>query len=153
MSPGHLKETARPPRSKAGKVPYNVYTSGCPTRLVLDRLADKWAVLIIGRLDKSPLRFNQLRREIAGVSQKVLSQTLKNLERDGLVARKAFPTVPVTVEYAITPLGLTLKDTLQALGRWAEMHMDTVLAAQRQYDRRVPVTTDPRRVDGREKFA
>ena len=139
MSPGHPKETGRPTRSKRGHVPYNVYAAECPTRLVLDRLADKWAVLILGRLDEAPLRFNQLRREIGGVSQKVLSQTLKNLERDGLVARKAFPTVPVTVEYAITPLGLTLKDTLRALGRWAETHMDAVLAAQRQYDRRTPV--------------
>ena len=138
MSPGHLKETGPTSRTKAGRPKYNVYAAGCPTRLVLDRLADKWAVLILGRLDEAPLRFNHLRREIAGISQKVLSQTLKNLERDGLVARKAFPTVPVTVEYAITPLGLTLRDTLHALGRWAETHMDAVIAAQRQYDRRAP---------------
>jgi DNA-binding HxlR family transcriptional regulator len=136
MSPGHLKETARRAKAKTAAPRFNVYAPECPTRQVLNRLADKWAVLIIGRLDASPLRFNQLRREIGGVSQKVLSQTLKNLERDGLVARKAFPTVPVTVEYAITPLGLTLKETLQALGHWAEVHMDAVLAAQNKYDLR-----------------
>jgi DNA-binding HxlR family transcriptional regulator len=138
MSPGHPKETGGPARTTRKRPRYDVYAPNCPTRLVLARLADKWTVLILGRLDRTPLRFNQLRREIAGVSQKVLSQTLKSLERDGLVARKVFPTVPVTVEYAITPLGLTLQDTLQALGRWAETHMDAVLAAQRQYDRRTP---------------
>jgi DNA-binding HxlR family transcriptional regulator len=136
MSPSHPQETAAPGRVKSTKPKYNVYAAACPTRQVLDRLADKWSVLILGRLDDSPLRFNQLRREIGGVSQKVLSQTLKNLERDGLISRRVFPTVPITVEYAITPLGLTLQDTLHALGRWAETHMDAVLAAQRQYDRR-----------------
>lgn len=136
MASGHSKETVSAGRRGARLPAYDVYQPGCPTRQVLDRLADKWAVLILGRLDGSPVRFNQLRRDIAGISQKVLSQTLKNLERDGLVSRTAFPTVPVTVEYSITPLGMTLKDTLQALARWAESHMDTVLAAQKQYDRR-----------------
>jgi DNA-binding HxlR family transcriptional regulator len=137
MSPGHPKETGRRAKAKTAAPRFNVYAAACPTRQVLNRLADKWAVLIIGRLDQSPLRFNQLRREVGGVSQKVLSQTLKNLERDGLVARRVFPTVPVTVEYAITPLGLTLRETLQAVGRWAEVHMNAVLAAQEKYDSRI----------------
>ena len=115
-------------------LPYDVYSEACPTRLVLDRLADKWVVLILGLLAESPRRFNALRREIEGVSQKVLSQTLKRLERDGLVARQAFPTVPVTVEYSITPLGRTLSETVEALARWAETHIEGVLAAQRAYD-------------------
>ncbi len=114
---------------------YDVYQQRCPTRLVLDRLADKWAILILGRLGFQPVRFNQLRREIDGVSQKVLSQTLKKLERDGLVRRTAFATVPVTVEYSITPLGQTLNTTLSALAHWAESNIEAVLAAQQQYDR------------------
>jgi DNA-binding HxlR family transcriptional regulator len=112
----------------------NPYAATCPTRLVLDRIADKWAVLILGLLGQQPMRFNQLRREIDGVSQKVLSQTLKNLQRDGLVTRTAFATVPVTVEYAITPLGITLAATLDPVRAWAETHIHAVLASQRTYD-------------------
>jgi DNA-binding HxlR family transcriptional regulator len=112
----------------------NAYASACPTRLVLDRVADKWTVLVLGLLARGPLRFNRLRREIEGVSQKVLSQTLKSLERDGLVSRRAFATVPVTVEYAITPLGETLAAAVDALRLWAESSVEEVLAAQRRYD-------------------
>lgn len=113
---------------------YDIYEDRCPTRLVLDRLADKWALLILDRLCSAPARFNHLRRDIKGISQKVLSQTLKRLERDGLVSRAVFPTVPVTVEYALTPLGRTLTDTVAALAHWAEHNMDAVLAAQVAYD-------------------
>lgn len=113
---------------------YNIYDERCPTRQVLDRLADKWALLILDRLRGGPVRFNQLRRDIQGISQKVLSQTLKKLERDGLVSRQAFATVPVTVEYALTPLGVSLIDTVATLAHWAESHMDAVLAAQQSYD-------------------
>lgn len=114
---------------------YDVYIQTCPTRLVLYRLADKWAVLVLGKLDEQPVRFNQLKREIDGISQKVLSQTLKKLERDGLVSRSVFATVPVTVEYAITPLGRTLTSTVAALTRWAEENIEAVLQAQQKYDR------------------
>ncbi|MDQ0390709.1 DNA-binding HxlR family transcriptional regulator [Labrys monachus] len=117
---------------------YDVYENRCPTRLVLDRLADKWAVLILDRLDEGPVRFNHIRRDIKGISQKVLSQTLKKLERDGLVSRAVFATVPVTVEYALTPLGRTLTETVSALAHWAERNMDAVLAAQRAYDEASP---------------
>lgn len=113
---------------------YDVYEERCPTRMLLDRIADKWAVLILARLRAGPVRFNQLRREISGISQKVLSQTLKKLERDGLITRTVFATVPVTVEYALTPLGETLNETVAALARWAEHNMDAVLAAQAAYD-------------------
>ena len=112
----------------------NAYDANCPTRLVLDRVADKWAVLVLGLLAKGPVRFNQLRREIDGVSQKMLSQTLKSLERDGLIHRKATPTVPVTVEYSITPLGQTLATTVDALRLWAENNIKDVLTAQQRYD-------------------
>lgn len=112
----------------------NPYVANCPTRLILDRVGDKWAVLVLGLLAQDRLRFNQLRREIEGVSQKVLSQTLKSLQRDGLIDRRAFATVPVTVEYSITPLGKTLATTVDALRIWAEAHIDDVLANQRTYD-------------------
>lgn len=114
---------------------YNIYEDRCPTRMVLDRLADKWALLILDRLRNAPVRFNHLRRDISGISQKVLSQTLKKLERDGLISRTVFPTVPVTVEYALTPLGQTLTETVSALAHWAELNMDAVFAAQEAYDR------------------
>lgn len=112
----------------------NVYAATCPTRLVLDRVADKWAVLVLGLLRNGPVRFNQLRRSIEGVSQKMLSQTLKSLERDGLVTRHAVATVPVTVEYSITPLGGTLSASVDALRIWAETYIEEVQAAQRSYD-------------------
>ena len=131
LSPGHPAETGL----LAGQaMTTNVYREACPTRLVLERLADKWVVLILTRLAKGLMRFNQLRREIEGVSQKVLSQTLKNLERDGLIERRAFATVPVTVEYSITPLGLSLADKIAEFARWAEENVQQVLAAQAEYD-------------------
>lgn len=115
----------------------NVYASDCPTRVVLDRIADKWAVLVLGLLAGEPQRFNQLRRRIDGLSQKMLSQTLKSLERDGLVHRRAIATVPVTVEYSITPLGRTLADTVDGLRIWAEEHITEVQRAQKRYDKAV----------------
>jgi DNA-binding HxlR family transcriptional regulator len=123
-------------REGAGAPAFDVYDDRCPTRLVLDRLGDKWALLILSRLEDGPLRFNRLRRDIRGLSQKVLSQTLKKLERDGLLTRTVFATVPVTVEYELTPLGRTLADTAAALTRWAERNMAAVLAAQQAYDAR-----------------
>jgi DNA-binding HxlR family transcriptional regulator len=113
----------------------DAYDADCPTRLVLDRIADKWAVLVLGLLAAGPTRFNALRRRIRGVSQKMLSQTLKALERDGLVRRQVFPTVPVTVEYSVTPLGQTLAATLDSIRVWAEAHFSEVQKAQRRYDR------------------
>jgi DNA-binding HxlR family transcriptional regulator len=112
----------------------DVYSADCPTRQILDRVGDKWAVLILLLLRQQPTRFNQLRRSIEGISQKMLSQTLKSLERDGLVHRKAMATVPVTVEYSITPLGATLAATVAPLRDWAENHLKEVLASQRRYD-------------------
>jgi len=113
---------------------WDPYSAACPTRLLLDRIADKWTVLVLGLLSDGPVRFNQLRRRIEGISQKMLSQTLKSMERDGLVSKKVFPTVPVTVEYALTPLGRTLTKTISELERWAEAHMDEVLKSQKRYD-------------------
>jgi DNA-binding HxlR family transcriptional regulator len=112
----------------------NVYSANCPTRQILDRVSDKWAVLILLLLRDAPLRFNALRRVIEGISQKMLSQVLKSLERDGLIRRHAIATVPVTVEYSITPLGATLAGAVDPLRDWAEHNLKEVLAAQRRYD-------------------
>jgi DNA-binding HxlR family transcriptional regulator len=112
----------------------NVYSADCPTRQILDRVGDKWAVLILLLLREQPTRFNQLRRTIEGISQKMLSQVLKSLERDGLIRRRAIATVPVTVEYSITPLGTTLAAAVDPLRDWAEHHLREVLVAQRRYD-------------------
>ncbi|WP_423603166.1 winged helix-turn-helix transcriptional regulator [Sphingomonas sp. MS122] len=112
----------------------DVYAADCPTRKLLDRIADKWSVLILLLLGLEDLRFNALKRRIEGVSQKMLSQTLRSLERDGLVSRTVVATVPVTVTYAITPLGRGLIGSLQSMIDWAETHMQDVAAAQRVYD-------------------
>ena len=114
----------------------NAYSADCPTRQILDRVGDKWAVLILLLIRHEPMRFNALRRAIEGISQKMLSQVLKSLERDGLIRRRAIATVPVTVEYSITPLGRTLAATLNGLRDWAETHIADVVAAQRRYDAR-----------------
>lgn len=112
----------------------DVYAAGCPTRRLLDRIADKWSVLILLLLGQEAMRFNALKRRIEGVSQKMLSQTLRSLERDGLVSRTVVATVPVTVTYAITPLGHRLVGSLQSMIDWAETHMPEVATAQRRYD-------------------
>ncbi len=112
----------------------DVYSAECPTRQILDRVGDKWAVLILLLLGEEAMRFNQLRRAIEGISQTMLSQVLKSLERDGLIKRRAIATVPVTVEYSITPLGSTLAAAVDPLRDWAEHNLKEVLAAQRRYD-------------------
>lgn len=105
----------------------------CPARLVLDRVGDKWAMLIINSLAAGPLRFNALRRQIGGISQKMLSQTLKSLERDGLITRTAIATVPVTVEYAATPLGEGLAGIVGQLTNWAEDNLTPILNARARF--------------------
>src|SRR4029077_2053262 len=112
----------------------NAYAANCPTRQILDRVGDKWAVLILLLLRDEPMRFNALRRAIEGISQKMLSQVLKSLERDGLIRRRVIPTVPVTVEYSLLPLGATLAEAVDPLRDWAEKNLKEVLAAQRRYD-------------------
>jgi DNA-binding HxlR family transcriptional regulator len=119
---------------KAASLKPDAYSADCPTRQILDRVGDKWAVLILLLLRAEPTRFNQLRRAIEGISQKMLSQVLKSLERDGLLRRHAIATVPVTVEYSITPLGLTLADAVDPLRHWAEQNLKEVQTAQRRYD-------------------
>ena len=103
--------------------PPDPYAAGCPTRLLLDRIGDKWMVLTLGLIRDKPRRFNALRRDIEGVTH-----------RDGLITRTVLPTTPVSVEYAITPLGQTLAVVLDGLQLWARDHIADVLAARRRYD-------------------
>lgn len=120
----------------------NVFAGDCPTRQLLDRVGDKWSVLILLLLGETPLRFNQLRRRIDGISQKMLSQTLRTLERDGLVTRAVEASVPVTVTYTITTLGNDLLAALRLMIDWAETRMGDVAAAQQRYDARTAATGD-----------
>jgi DNA-binding HxlR family transcriptional regulator len=114
---------------------WDPYSADCPTRLVLERIADKWTVLVVGRLATGTKRFGELKRTIGGISQKSLTQTLRELERDGIVTRRVYASVPPKVEYSLTPLGRTLVDLLDSIRAWAETHIEQVLAAQGAYDR------------------
>jgi DNA-binding HxlR family transcriptional regulator len=109
---------------------------GCEVRQILDRVADKWSLLVIALLDRRTLRFSELRREIDGISQRMLTVTLRQLERDGLVTRTVYPLVPPRVDYELTPLGATLLDTIQSLVTWTEQHQDKIAAARVAYDAR-----------------
>jgi DNA-binding HxlR family transcriptional regulator len=113
----------------------NIYDPECPTRAVLDRVGDKWTVLVVLVLRDGPRRFNQVRDQIGGVAPKVLTETLRRLERDGIVTRTAFPEIPPRVEYALTPLGRSLEQPIRAISDWAEENMPTVTRARESYDR------------------
>ena len=110
---------------------------GCEVRQVLDRVADKWSLLVIALLDDRTLRFSELRRQIDGISQRMLTVTLRQLERDGLVRRTVHPVVPPRVDYELTPLGVSLHETVQALVTWTDAHQREIAAARSAYDARV----------------
>jgi DNA-binding HxlR family transcriptional regulator len=116
--------------------PWNPYDRGCPTRRVLDRIGDRWTVLIVGSLRDGPLRYSEVAARIDGISQKMLTQTLRGLERDGLVKRTMYPEIPPRVEYELTEAGRSLREPLRALEDWAKEHMSEMLAAQNLYDER-----------------
>jgi DNA-binding HxlR family transcriptional regulator len=113
---------------------YDAYIAACPTRQLLDRISDKWVTLVLSALAGGPQRYSDLSRRITGVSQKMLTQTLRSLERDGLISRTITPSVPVRVDYALTSLGATLMPLLAHIKEWAEHHMDEVAAARAGYD-------------------
>ena len=117
--------------------------NGCEVRQILDRVADKWSLLVIALLDRRRLRFTELRREIDGVSQRMLTVTLRQLERDGLVTRTVYPVVPPRVEYSLTPLGCTLLSTIQSLVTWTEEHQAEIAAARAEYDARAATPPEP----------
>ena len=113
---------------------FDAYFASCPSRKLLDRLADKWVALALKSLAEGPKRYSEVSRQLAGVSQKMLTQTLRNLERDGILTRTVTPSVPVRVDYELTPLGESLAEILGQLKTWAEQHMSEVDRARTDYD-------------------
>nr|WP_307868996.1 helix-turn-helix domain-containing protein [Umezawaea beigongshangensis] len=111
------------------------YRADCPTRRIMDRVGDRWTVLVVVALSDGSARFSELNRRIEGISKKMLTQTLRGLERDGLVHRTVHSEVPVRVEYTLTEAGDSLREPLHALQRWSIAHGDVVSAAQEAYDR------------------
>lgn len=130
---GVATRTAAQRRVEA-KTAYDAFMATCPARQVMATISDKWFGLVAVLLAERSHRFSELRREIAGVSQKMLTQTLRSMERDGLVTRTVTPSVPVRVDYALTPLGETLVPVLRAVKDWAESHIDEVHEARDRYD-------------------
>ncbi len=114
--------------------PGDAFDPSCPTRMVLDRIGDKWSVLIVLTLLDGPRRFTQLRDRIGGVTPKVLTHTLRGMEHDGLLVRRVFAEVPPRVEYELTPLGHSLREPIQAVADWAEAHVQQVMAARDRHD-------------------
>lgn len=160
-----MKTTTAADKRAQAKIEYNAFLAACPSRKLLDRISDKWVTLILcalggggadptnagaperrdGRLSPADadhpggpraMRFSELSRTLVGVSQKMLTQTLRSLERDGLITRTATPTVPVTVSYELTGLGLSLHHLMRGLKSWAEKHMDEVVANRATHDSR-----------------
>jgi DNA-binding HxlR family transcriptional regulator len=132
LLPGHTTGTSgrsRPPTPAE-------LTQTCEIRDLLDRLADKWSLLVVELLGQGTQRFTELRRQIDGISQRMLTLTLRRLERDGLVRRTVHPVVPPHVDYDLTPLGATLLDAIEPLVAWTREHRDTIAAARVDYDAR-----------------
>ncbi len=107
---------------------HSVYEEQCPCRALLDLLANKWTALAIGALESGPMRFGELKQQLAGVSPKVLTQTLRRLETSALLTRTVYPAVPARVDYELTPVGLSVAQPLRALRDWVENHLDEVAA-------------------------
>lgn len=142
--------TAAQKRAQA-RTGYDAFLAGCPSRQLLDRISDKWVALILAALgsggphpggehgagEPRVMRYSELSRTLVGVSQKMLTQTLRSLERDGMLTRTVRPTVPVTVTYELTDLGLSLHCLMRGIKQWAEAHMNDVLANREQYDLQV----------------
>ncbi|GHE92250.1 winged helix-turn-helix transcriptional regulator [Streptomyces spiralis] len=140
--------TASQRRAEA-KAEYDAFLAECPSRQLLERISDKWVALVLAALggdgprpgaasgdEPRPMRYSELSRRISGVSQKMLTQTLRSLERDGMVTRTVTPTVPVTVTYELTDLGCSLQGVMRGIKEWAEGHMAEVLTHRNGYDRR-----------------
>ncbi|WP_417835169.1 winged helix-turn-helix transcriptional regulator [Thalassospira xiamenensis] len=114
-----------------------MFRSNCPSRELLDQIADKWSMMILAVLAEGPLRFNAIRRGLEGITQKALTQTLRKLERNGIVARHVIATSPVAVEYEITDLGRSLVGPFKALYLWTRDHYDAVEKARAAFDARM----------------
>lgn len=119
-------------------------TEGCrPVTDVLARIGDKWTVFVVRLLSNGPMRFNEMRRSIHGISQRMLTLTLRGLERDGLVTRTVYPTIPPRVDYELTELGRTLIETLTALGDWAFKNHAAIEKARKEFDARAEEAREP----------
>ncbi|MEU6409754.1 helix-turn-helix domain-containing protein [Microbispora sp. NPDC046933] len=112
-----------------------VYRADCPSRPILDQIADKWSMMVMAVLNE-PRRFNEIKRRLEGVTQRVLTQTLRRLERNGMIARRVLPTSPVGVEYSLTPLGESLREPFGRLYDWTVDNADEIQRHQMEYDRR-----------------
>lgn len=112
-----------------------VFRSDCPSRPILDQIADKWSMMAMAVLEK-PCRFNEIKRRLEGVTQRVLTQTLRRLERNGMIRRQVLPTSPVGVEYSLTPLGESLREPFLHLYGWTVAHADEIRTCQSDYDDR-----------------
>jgi DNA-binding HxlR family transcriptional regulator len=128
VSPSHTEGTDRPPTGVD-------QTQACAIRDLLDRIGDKWSLLVVELLGEGTHRFTELRRQIDGISQRMLTLTLRRLERDGLVRRTVHPVVPPQVDYDLTPLGISLLDAVAPLVTWTRDHRATIAAARADYDR------------------
>jgi len=113
---------------------YDVMAEACPTRQVISRIGDKWTLLVLFSLSQGTQRFSTLRNAVQGISQKMLTQTLRNLERDGIVSRRVYPVIPPKVEYSLTSLGAGLAGVIGTVRTWAYEHMDEIDAARSNYD-------------------
>lgn len=125
--------TPTPASTRSADGRFDVLAAGCPTRQVIDRIGDRWTLLVLYALGTGTLRFSALRSRVEGVSQKMLTQTLRGLERDGVVRRRVYPTVPPKVEYSLTPLGRGLTDVITGIRTWAYEHMDDIASAREAY--------------------
>jgi DNA-binding HxlR family transcriptional regulator len=132
IAPPRLVDRLRASRTDASEG--DLFDPDCPTRLVLDRIGDKWTVLVVLLLSDGPMRFTDLRGHLGRVAPKVLTQTLRRMERDGLVTREIFAEVPPRVEYTLTDLGHSLIEPIAVIGDWAERHVHRITAAQAAYD-------------------
>ncbi|MFG2458532.1 winged helix-turn-helix transcriptional regulator [Streptomyces sp. NPDC048523] len=121
-------------RREQAREEYDAFIKDCPTNQLLDRLSDKWVSLVVSALSTGPMRYSDLSRRIAGVSPKMLTQTLRSLERDGILTRTVTPSVPVRVDYELSALGHSLAGLLTAVKRWAETHIEEVHEARERYD-------------------
>lgn len=118
--------------------PEVVYAVNCPSRPILDQIADKWSVMVLAVLER-PHRFNEIKRKLEGITQRVLTQTLRRLERNGMVSREVLATSPVGVRYALTPLGASLREPFQHLYHWTIENAPAIQQAQMNYDQRAPL--------------
>ncbi|MFC9125675.1 winged helix-turn-helix transcriptional regulator [Streptomyces sp. NPDC057099] len=150
-----MPTTTAAQRRAAAKADYDAFLAACPSRRLLERISDKWVALVLAALggdgphpgtapggEPRPMRFSELSRRISGVSQKMLTQTLRSLERDGMVTRTVTPTVPVTVTYELTDLGRSLQHVMRGIKQWAEGHMEEVLTHRDHYDHKQDTGTD-----------